>query len=164
MDNCKNCAGTIGRDDVCQYCGTYHGPQKINTSSFKEPEVEHVQYGGLTSLGKIVVAMAILMIVFGTKYVFVDSDLVFKKEMTPAIHIPTFSWNAQAVVTDSNKMRAIMGDGDWALVKTAAAKSGIEIMGDGWSGLSEEAKKAEPWYWNAAMATASSTGEDKFIK
>ena len=160
MKNCKNCGGTIGNDGVCQYCRTYHGPQKINIHSFGEPEVEDVRYGGLTSFGKVVVAMLVIVTVFLVKYVFVDTDMVFKKETTPVVHMPS----TQAAVHDSIHVSAILGDGDWAIAGIAAEKSGIEIMGDGWSGLSDDAKKSEPWYWNGAMATAASTGEDKFLK
>jgi hypothetical protein len=140
MSNCKNCAGTVGKNDVCNYCGTYRAPKKINAASFRygpEPrDLSKVYSGGkiqLTAMGKITLAILVIGIVFATKYLLVDSKIVSKKE-TPGITLPSTSEMLKQYVDSTGSTVAIMGDGDWNL-----AQSHI-------------------------YATGASTGEDKFIK
>ena len=140
MNNCKNCAGTIGKDDVCQYCGTYHAPKKINAASFRygpEPrDLSKVYSGGhiqLTTFGKITVAMLVIGIAFAAKYLLVDSKIVSKKE-TPGITLPNTSEMLKQYKDSTGSTVAIMGDGDWNLAQSQIYATGV------------------------------STGEDKFIK
>jgi len=109
MDNCKNCAGTINKNNTCDYCGTYYGPLKSNKS------LESVSYSNstsgyqLTGFAKMLVAIMIIGFAYFAIWLFIDSGYVFNEEYHAAA--PIFFPRP-----DSSATVHLMPDGDINLV------------------------------------------------